>query len=278
MQPGVVLDHLNRELAQFGLPFGPDVATASRATLGGMIGNNSAGARSVVYGQTVDHVRSLTAVLSDGTRTTFGPLTPTEYERKLELRTREGDAYRAADAAVRENADEIERAHARRSSAKVSGYNLAGLLERERDGRSRRARSSDGDVTATRATHAPRSPRSLVPLLVGSEGTLAVVAEAELALVPRPKHRGLLVPQFDSLGAALDALAACLELGPSAVELMDQMLIDLARQQRSLKDTMAAVRGPARSAADGRVQFRRPGRRVVPRARTRSAGSDRRSG
>jgi Fe-S oxidoreductase len=70
-----------------------------------------------------------------------------------------------------------------------------------------------------------------------------VVAEAELALVPRPKHRGLLVPQFASLGAALDALAACLELGPSAVELMDRMLIDLARNQRSLKDTMAAVRG-----------------------------------
>ncbi|MBY0460551.1 MAG: hypothetical protein K2V38_24815, partial [Gemmataceae bacterium] len=88
-----------------------------------------------------------------------------------------------------------------------------------------------------------RVPRSLVPLLVGSEGTLAVVAEAELALVPKPKHRGLLVPQFASLGAALDALQACLELGPSAVELMDRMLIDLAREQRSLKDTMAAVRG-----------------------------------
>ena len=80
----------------------------------------------------------------------------------------------------------------------------------------------------SRLTPAARS-QSLVPLLVGSEGTLAVVAEAELALVPRPKHRGLLVPQFASLAAALDALAACLELGPSAVELMDRMLIDLAR-------------------------------------------------
>ena len=73
VQPGVVLDHLNRELAQYGLPFGPDVATASRATLGGMIGNNSAGARSIVYGQTVDHVRSLDAVLSDGTRADVRP-------------------------------------------------------------------------------------------------------------------------------------------------------------------------------------------------------------
>ena len=74
VQPGVVLDQLNRALAQHGLLFGPDVATASRATLGGMIGNNSAGARSVVYGKTVDHVRSLTVVLSDGTRAEFGPL------------------------------------------------------------------------------------------------------------------------------------------------------------------------------------------------------------
>ena len=86
-------------------------------------------------------------------------------------------------------------------------------------------------------------PDPWFPLLVGSEGTLAVVAEAELALVPRPKHRGVLVPQFKSLGAALGALEVCLELGPSAVELMDRMLIDLARGQRSLKDTMAAVRG-----------------------------------
>jgi FAD/FMN-containing dehydrogenase/Fe-S oxidoreductase len=234
VQPGVVLDHLNRELAGFGLAFGPDVATASRATLGGMIGNNSAGARSVVYGQTADHVRSLDAILSDGTRAAFGPLSAAEYGRKLELRTREGDAYRAADAAVRENAAEIER-RTPKIVRKVSGYNLAGLL------------ASGGrqppDPTRHQGADAPRSPRSLVPLLVGSEGTLAVVAEAELSLVARPKHRGLLVPQFDSLAAALDALAVCLELGPSAVELMDRMLIDLARQQRSLRETMAAVRG-----------------------------------
>src|SRR5438067_13113474 len=104
VQPGVVLDQLNREVARYGLIYGPDVATASRATLGGMIGNNSAGARSVVYGQTVDHVRPLRVVLSDGSAADFGPLTEHEYERKLELRTREGDAYRAADRAVREEA------------------------------------------------------------------------------------------------------------------------------------------------------------------------------
>ena len=258
VQPGVVLDQLNRALAPHGLTFGPDVATANRATLGGMIGNNSAGARSVVYGQTVDHVRALSVVLADGTRTEFAPLSEPEYERKLELRTREGDAYRAAAAVVRDHADEIV-ARTPKIVRKVSGYNLAGLIEPRRaggvsppsertpSGRTAPERMPSERVpsggAAPRGAHAPRSPRSLVPLIVGSEGTLAVVAEAELALVPRPKHRGLLVPQFASLGAALDALQACLELGPSAVELMDRMLIDLARTQRSLKDTMAAVRG-----------------------------------
>ncbi|MBY0461063.1 MAG: FAD-binding oxidoreductase, partial [Gemmataceae bacterium] len=128
VQPGVVLDHLNRALAPHGLMFGPDVATANRATLGGMIGNNSAGSRSVVYKQTVDHVRALTAVLSDGTRTEFGPLSDQEYERKLELRAREGDAYRAVDATIRAHAAEIL-ARTPNIVRKVSGYNLAGLIE-----------------------------------------------------------------------------------------------------------------------------------------------------
>ena len=235
VQPGVVLDQLNRVLAPHNLMFGPDVATANRATLGGMIGNNSAGARSIVYKQTVDHVRSLSVVLSDGTRTEFGPLTELEYERKLELRTREGDAYRAADGVVRDCANEIE-ARFPKIIRKVSGYNLPALSNRRRE-------PAGSFEINTQPAHAGGSTRNLVPLLVGSEGTLAVSAEAELALVPRLKHRGLLVPQFASLGAALDALQACLELEPSAVELMDRMLIDLARNQRLLKDAMGAVRG-----------------------------------
>jgi FAD/FMN-containing dehydrogenase len=230
VQPGVVLEQLNRHLEPFGLMFGPDVATANRATLGGMIGNNSAGARSVVYRQTVDHVCSLTAILSDGTRTEFGPLSATEFSRKLELQNREGGAYRAASAATWDHAEEI-RARTPQIVRRVSGYNLAALLS-PASGRER-----------SRGPRRADPPRSLVPLLVGSEGTLAVVAGAELALVSRPKHRGLLVPQFSSLAAALDAVQACLELGPSAVELMDQMLIDLARNQRALKHSMAAIRG-----------------------------------
>ena len=246
VQPGVVLDQLNREVARYGLTFGPDVATASRATLGGMIGNNSAGARSIVYRQTVDHVRSLKAILSDGSVAEFGPLSDAEYERKRELRTREGDAYRAADRAVRENLGEIERRFPR-IVRKVSGYNLDHLRLQIGDLRLSESRRETSNGVSPTPVFNPQSHitnyKSLVPLLVGSEGTLAVIAEAELDLVPRPKHRGLLVPQFATLAAALDALAACLELQPSAVELLDRMLIDLAREQRALRETMAAVRG-----------------------------------
>src|SRR5205809_595555 len=81
VQPGVILDQFNRALAAHDLQFGPDVATASRANLGGMIGNNSAGSRSIVYGKTLDHVRRLDVVLADGTRTAFGPMSPADWER-----------------------------------------------------------------------------------------------------------------------------------------------------------------------------------------------------
>src|SRR5439155_25547671 len=82
VQPGVILDQLNRALAPHGLQFGPDVATASRANLAGMIGNNSAGAHSIVYGKTSDHVRRLDVVLSDGSQTNFGPIKPAEWDRQ----------------------------------------------------------------------------------------------------------------------------------------------------------------------------------------------------
>ncbi len=212
VQPGVVLDQLNRSLASHGLQFGPDVATASRATLGGMIGNNSAGSRSIVYGQTRHHVRSLKTVLSDGSLATFSDHSSNEREVIASKRTIEGSAYRTVETVLHQNAEEIERRFPK-ILRRVSGYNLVDCKQ------------------------------SLVPLLVGSEGTLGFLTEAVLNLVPLPKHRGLLVPHFDSLHSALDALAACLEFSPSAVELLDSMLIDLARNQRGMRGMMAAVQG-----------------------------------
>ena len=226
VQPGVVLDHLNKRLAADNLLFGPDVATASRATLGGMIGNNSAGSRSVKYGQTVHHVKSLNAILSDGQAVTLRELTPTEHDVRKAAKTAEGAGLRALDDVLTTHRAEIV-ARFPNILRRVSGYNLAAYLPEFHD---------------TWYVGGPPK-RSLVPLVVGSEGTLAVLTEAELHLVPKPAARGLLVPHFSSLRSALDAVAVCLEFEPSAVELMDAMLIRLARAQRGFQTMMAAIQG-----------------------------------
>lgn len=214
VQPGVVLDQFNRALAEHNLQYGPDVSTSSRANIGGMIGNNSAGARSIVYGKTVDTVRRLHAVLADGARLTFDALSPAEWEEKAGRPTREGRLYRDVRAVVERNRDEIAHRFPR-ILRRVSGYNLPELAAPGRTG--------------------------LHQLLVGSEGTLAVWTEAEVSVVPRPKVRGLLVPQFDSLAAALDTVGLCLEHRPSAVELMDQLLLELTVGNISLRHTTGAL-------------------------------------
>ena len=141
VQPGVILDQFNRALAPFDLQFGPDVATASRANLGGMVGNNSAGARSIVHGKTLDHVRRLGTILSDGSWAEFGPVSSREWERKGALQNLEGAIYRRLQQIVLDNGDEIRRRFPR-ILRRVSGYNLD-VLDRglaARNGRARPAR------------------------------------------------------------------------------------------------------------------------------------------
>src|SRR5947209_916178 len=159
VQPGVVLDQFNRAAAPHGLQFGPEVATASRANLGGMIGNNSAGARSIVYGKTVDHVRRLRVILADGSREEFGPVTADEWDLLAHRKGLEGAIYRGVRDVLDANAAEI-RQRFPRILRRVSGYNLVDLL------------ADNG------------SPVGLHKLVIGSEGTLAVVTEAELDLIP----------------------------------------------------------------------------------------------
>src|SRR5262249_7583560 len=224
VQPGVVLDQLNRALDPHGLQFGPDVATASRANLGGMIGNNSAGARSIVYGKTIDHVRRLHVILANGSEANFGPVTAAEWDRRAVGKSLEGIAYRGVRQVVQANAAEIRRRFPK-ILRRVSGYNLD-VLE---DGLQAHAGPCVG----------------LHQIIIGSEGTLAVVTEAELGLIPRPKHRGLLVPHYTSLAAAMDSLAACLEFQPSAVGMLHKILIDLAPAQPPPQDHTAAGAGPA---------------------------------
>ena len=218
LQPGVVLDQLNRQLAQYGYQFGPEVATYSRATLGGMIGNNSAGARSIVYGKTIDHVVRLQLALADGTPLVCEPIFFEEWRRRCQFPTREGQIYRTVHELVCRHAAEIHRRFPR-IQRRVSGYNLDVFADR--------LAPIQGDP--------PDDRLNLAWLIVGSEGTLAFVTEAELRIVKRPRYRMLAVPHFVSLAAALDALATCLESSPSAVELLDQLLLELAQQNLALR-------------------------------------------
>ncbi len=206
VEPGVVLDQLNREAGQHGLQFGPDVTNAGCATLGGMIGNNSAGVRSIVYGKTIDHVQSLEVLLGDGNSATFDALAHDEWSLKESGRTLEAQLYHSVRRIAERNLDEIKRRFPK-VPCRVSGYNL--------------------DVFAKKFTPSTTKPPAagLHQLVVGSEGTLAFVTKAELTLVPKPHCVGLLVPQFRSMREALDSVANCLEYNPSAVELLEGELL-----------------------------------------------------
>src|SRR5438093_5895809 len=128
VQPGLVQDNLNHPVRSLGLQFGPDTSTSNRATLGGMLGNNSGGSHSIAYGLTVEHVIELTALLSDGTRVVFGEVTPEAFAAKCGAPGLEGQIYLEV-ARIRETyADEI-RSHYPKHWRRVSGYNLNELVK-----------------------------------------------------------------------------------------------------------------------------------------------------
>ncbi|MDR7518404.1 MAG: FAD-linked oxidase C-terminal domain-containing protein [Armatimonadota bacterium] len=215
VQPGVVQDVLNGALAPHGMRLGPDTATSNRATLGGMIGNNSCGARSIVYGKMVDHVVGLRALLADGTEIAPGPLDDAALAARRQEPSREGRLYRTVLEVVEANRDEVERRYPK-ILRRVSGYNLPEMFLR---------------------------PFNLSRLIVGSEGTLAVVTEATVRIVPRPQHAAVAVVHFRDLLEALEATQAILPHGPSAVELIDRMILELTRAQMEYARRMTFVEG-----------------------------------
>ena len=200
VEPGIVLDQLNRLLAPTGLSFPVDVATASRATIGGMAGNNSGGARSIRYGIMADNLTRIEAALADGRIVDFG-------------RSPSGDARRLTDqirAIAAREADELD-ARVPKVLRHVAGYNLHRL-------------------------HRPGV--SMAELLVGSEGTLAFFRKLTLKLSRRPARRVLGVCGFPSLLEALDTVQHIVELDPHAVELVDDTLTRLARQNATFRSTV----------------------------------------
>ncbi len=238
VEPGVVLDRLNAHLRPLGLMFGPDVSTSDRATIGGMIGNNSAGARSLRYGKTVDHVRSLDVILDDGERATFGPVAPEDLDAICSRNDRVGRLH----ASVRGTVDRHRRAiseHFPKILRRVSGYNLDEFVP----GLPVRAPGWVDDPWAF----------NLARLIVGSEGTLAVIAGAEVKVVPIPPAQGLVILSFATIPAALDRLAEIIETGPSAVEMVDRMMLDLAASNPDYARSLSFAEG--RPAAVLAAQF-----------------------
>ncbi len=237
-EPGMVLDHLNAQLAPHDLKFAPDISPSNRATIGGMIGNNSSGMYSIVYGKTIDHVLELRVMLSDGSIATLAPLSEDELREKLMLDSLEGRAYRTVRRLAREHADEIARRYPR-VLRRVGGYNLDAFVGSPLSVVSRqesRGTTDNGLLTT--------DSFNLSKIIVGSEGTLAIVLAAKLRLVPRPKHTAIGILAFESLDAALEAVVPCLECQPAAVELMDEILLDLTRKSREYARYLASfVRG-----------------------------------
>ena len=219
VQPGIVLDELNHQLKPHGLMYAPDVATSSRANVGGTIGNNSAGSHSLIYGKTIDHVMSLDLVLSNADEITASPISLEKLEVRKQGNTLEANIYRELCRICESNETEIRKRYPR-ILRRVAGYNLDEFV---RDAGSK-------EVTPYRRDGCDENhPFSLTKILVGSEGTLATTVEATVNLVPVPNLTALCVVHFESLIAAMEAMQPVLECNPTAVELIDKTILDMAR-------------------------------------------------
>ena len=208
-----MLDELNRALKPHGLWFPVDISTASRATIGGMVGNNSCGARSLRYGNTRENVLSIDAMLADGTHAHFGPVGTT-----AERPTPPQALVRDLLAIAAREADEIERRFPK-VQRRVGGYNLDALVP-------------------------GRNDLNLAHLLVGSEGTLAFSTRIELKLSPLLGRRAVGACHFGSFHEAMTAAQHIVKLGPIAVELIDRTMLGLARDIAMFRPTVDAfVRG-----------------------------------
>jgi FAD/FMN-containing dehydrogenase/Fe-S oxidoreductase len=211
VEPGVIRDTLNREAASHGLQFGPDTATTNRCMIGGMIGNNSCGSFSIKHKTTREHVLETEAVLSDGSVAVFHPITNDELGKKCKLNSLEGEIYREMLELLKEHKGKIlENYPHPEIIRRNTGYALDRLCEME-------------PVTPG------GRPFNLAELLCGSEGTLAMTASAKLNLVPLPKYKTLLIPQFRSLHEAMVATVEAVKWEPSAVELVDDIILDATK-------------------------------------------------
>ena len=213
VEPGIVLDELNRRLKPHGLWFPVDISTSSRATIGGMVGNNSCGARSLRYGNTRENVISVDTLLADGRSAHFGEVAPdlSDLAENSPLRPIARDllALGARDA-------ELIKARFPQVQRRVGGYNIDALLP-------------------------GRNELNLAHILVGSEGTLGFSTRIELKLSPLLGRRAVAAVHFGSFHTAMDTAQHIVKLGPIAVELVDRTMLGLAREIAMFQPTIDAV-------------------------------------
>ncbi len=220
VEPGVVLDVLNREVCKGGLFFGPETSTSNRCCLGGMAGNNSCGSHSLVYGSTRDHILEAKAVLYDGSEVEFGDLSPEEFASKQKLAGAEGDIYRFLARMISDDAV------------------LNGVREEFPDSRVRRRN------TGYALDEFIGSRYNVCKLLAGSEGTLAFITELKLSLVDLPPaFNMLLCAHCGSLENAFEANLVALSCSPAAVELMDSNILELSKDNLSQSKNRFFVKG-----------------------------------
>jgi FAD/FMN-containing dehydrogenase/Fe-S oxidoreductase len=208
IEPGVVLDELNAQLRAHNLRFAPDISTASRATVGGMIANNSSGARSVLYGKTIDHVLELKIILSDGSEAHLRPLDASALEAACAGDTLAASCYRTVRDVAAACREEIDRRFPK-VLRRVGGYNLDEFVD-------------------------PAKPFNLAKVIVGSEGTLALVTAAKVNLVPLPAAKAVLTIEFADTLDALGATPLVLRHRPSAVEVMDRFILEHTKESPAL--------------------------------------------
>ncbi len=232
VEPGVILAALNKSAAKHGLQFGPDPASAERATMGGIIANNATGAHSILYGMSADHLLAADVVMADGSLATWKELDVEEERRKrkddsllssfllsiIEIR----EKYAAA---IQQNYPSTWRNSA--------GYRLNYLLPWSPSAPPQWANNPNrwsvyNNYELRITDYETRNTLNLAPLLAGSEGTLAVIRRATVNLVPKPKHTILAVLEYDTTVAACDDVPRLLEYQPSAIELISRNIVRLA--------------------------------------------------
>jgi len=228
VQPGVVLDELNKILEPTGLFFGPETSTSNRCMMGGMVGNNSCGSHSLVYGSTRDHTLEVKALLSDGSEVVFGKLTKSQFEQKCELQSLEGQIYKNILGILgnKENQDEIRAQFPDKSiHRRNTGYAIDLLLESE-------------PFTSSHEEF------NFCKLIAGSEGTLCFITEIKLHIDPLPpKEKALICVHCNTLDEAFKGNIIALNHSPVAIELMDNIILEQTKANISQRKNRFFIQG-----------------------------------